>query len=653
MTLVVTHNFVSAQAQSADPTVVSKNEWNDSHAMTVIGPALVGKLIAGAGAAIEVAPLDLPVSTATTAAIAALTTAVIPDSTDKRYVTEAYLAAMATEPKRVSNALSTTLLAGGTISVNADPTKFDMAAGTGFIVNNYTDPVNPTRTFVSWSAKTAQTDPFIASSTSSGYGIDSSGNVIVVADSFTDEQRRDYVAVGNGTHVAGTVIEFVDTFPNFTIDTPNQLQDFLLNFGAFNIEGNEYSANSSLTIQRSAGKTFAAGGNYENSVKSPNVVINTAEDPVVDLYYYYQSAPDVWVNDAAAVGSIDPNQWDDGTGLSAVTAGKFTIQTMFFYAPWVYCDIQYGQAEYNTLAEAKAALQASIRINPWIGLWDTFRAWLIVQQGCTALTNTATAEFVNAGKLGLVSAASGGGAGGEVNTMSNVGSVGIGVYKQKTGVNFEMKNIAANSTKIAVTNDAGTNSVKIDVAEANFTGIPQSAITNLTTDLGNKQALDATLTALAGLNATAGLVDQTGADAFTKRLIGVANATDVPTRADGDGRWQLLSLKDAANGYPGLSAASIVNPAQLGSGAAITTKFLRGDSTWQTIAGGGDLLAANNLSDVASATTSRNNILPSKTANALKVLRVNAGETDYELATPSGGSGTSIGLALALGSGFN
>jgi hypothetical protein len=55
-------------------------------------------------------------------------------------------------------------------------------------------------------------------------------------------------------------------------------------------------------------------------------------------------------------------------------------------------------------------------------------------------------------------------------------------------------------------------------------------------------------------------------------------------------------------------ASGTVAPARLGSGSSITTKFLRGDSTWQTVSGTGDMLAANNLSDVASASTSRNNL---------------------------------------------
>lgn len=53
----------------------------------------------------------------------------------------------------------------------------------------------------------------------------------------------------------------------------------------------------------------------------------------------------------------------------------------------------------------------------------------------------------------------------EVNTMANVGS-GVGVYKSKSGVQFQMKSIKANSSKISV--NSATDDVEIDVAEGNI-----------------------------------------------------------------------------------------------------------------------------------------------------------------------------------------
>lgn len=65
---------------------------------------------------------------------------------------------------------------------------------------------------------------------------------------------------------------------------------------------------------------------------------------------------------------------------------------------------------------------------------------------------------------------------------------------------------------------------------------------NIQTQLDAKQALDATLTAIAGLNTTAGLLVQTGTDTFTKRtLTGTADQVNV-VNPDGVSGNPIVSL---------------------------------------------------------------------------------------------------------------
>ena len=89
---------------------------------------------------------------------------------------------------------------------------------------------------------------------------------------------------------------------------------------------------------------------------------------------------------------------------------------------------------------------------------------------------------------------------GEVNTSSNSiadSSTEKGLAKTKSGVDLPFRVVAIGSTNLSIASDS--DKVTLDVLPANLSGIPQSGITDLTTDLSNKQPLDSDLTSIAGL----------------------------------------------------------------------------------------------------------------------------------------------------------
>ena len=313
--------------------------------------------------------------------------------------TNGYIVASGIDKDRIRNGISTALISGGSLSVDADNTKFDLAAGTGVVVDNYTNPNVPTYAEVSWNAFDAQTTTNIGSSPQTFVFINSSSAIVQQTTFPTASNLRDYIFVGVLIHPNLTTISSVnDVALNVGTDVQLSLLDLSNAVGPINESGNVYSDNgANLNIDKSAGVAHVTGINYKADMQNPNRI--TLVSTTAGSFLYSRKDGSGGYTLSASSALIDPANYDDGDGtLGTVTTNKWTIQRIFLGATVVV--IEYGQFLYNSKAQALAAINTELHdSNPALD-GTLLRCFLITRGGATLLNDLTHGTFIPAGKFG-------------------------------------------------------------------------------------------------------------------------------------------------------------------------------------------------------------------------------------------------------------
>jgi len=300
--------------------------------------------------------------------------------------------------------INTGILYGGIVSGTPGSTTFNVAAGEGLIttMNAFTasEGPNPIINKVEWDAFTSQTITNLAVADTTWLLIDGNGNLIQQTSSPTELQFRENIQVGVVLHPNRTNITLVKSFTQPSYAATQQLFTFVRSFGGIKISGHTISANgTNLSLDRSAGTTFAIGRNYAFDPDNPSLMSDAASS-APGIFRYYASGSGFATTTGTTV--IDPDNYNTPstpTGLSSMDPNKFQIQRIFFFpkSPDTL-GVYYGRQQYGTIAQALQNLPfEEFEENDNTRNQAVFLGYLIVESGATDLTDTDEARFIQAG----------------------------------------------------------------------------------------------------------------------------------------------------------------------------------------------------------------------------------------------------------------
>lgn len=297
------------------------------------------------------------------------------------------------------NALSTGLVSGGDLSLNANPKAVSISALVGYVVDYITNPSSPSVVRVSAAAQTVLLDAAALTRTLTWWMMDATGAVIQQAGEPTFQERRTRLVLGFTAYspVGGLVFTAKAT-PVALPQLANQLADLMDAIGVFNINnGNAISAaGASLSFAISSGSIFSRAFNYSNDRNNPHIKNTPAQNPALHRHAL-RGTTDFG---PAPVTTLDPANYDLNGVLTPVGGGTnvSTVQRVYMFAqddPQNQLVVQYGQTTYPSLAAAEAAIATQpFVVNPaFVGV---LLGYIVMIHSATDLSDPAQAKFVQA-----------------------------------------------------------------------------------------------------------------------------------------------------------------------------------------------------------------------------------------------------------------
>lgn len=348
-------------------------------------------------------------------------------------------------------------------TINADPTKYDIGEGIGYISN----PETGITTKVTWPTQTAQTTPYLATSVATYVLKDSAGATVLQNSYPTTTQFRTHIYLGKLAHTTFTTILFVVNEPSRMYHVSGDLHDLVSTFGSMNRSGNMISPNgANLQINVSAGETYREGANFSTNRNSPNIT----NEPSVNATSFrnkFRNGSGGWT--AVNTTTVDPNYYDDGTGILAlVPNNKFTLKVVYRFGGTGTIHMDYGQAVYDNMTAADNGISATVASDPDTKNSASRIGWIIIQQGATSLLDVTKYKFVPADKIGERAATASG-----VTSLQGAynNSVTPQITTTPTGGALAIKQGSGSDTDtvLAVQNGSGTGTFSVTGA-GNITG---------------------------------------------------------------------------------------------------------------------------------------------------------------------------------------